>query len=67
MVVWVLLMALIKPDGEIDVNTRVYRSFMSCDAQADREVDLHRAKAFIRGNQAEGKLYVVCDKREVQH
>ena len=67
MIVWVLLTALIKPNGEIDVNTKVYRNYLSCDIEADRQVDLHRAKAFVRGDRSEGKLFVVCDKREVQY
>ena len=66
MIVWVLLTALIKPSGEIDVNTEVYRNNLDCNIEADRKVDIHRAKAFIRNNQNEGKLFVVCDKREVK-
>lgn len=67
MIVWVLLSALLKTNGEIDVNTEIYSSSAACNEEADRKVDLHRAKSFIKGVSKEGKLIVTCDARRVQH
>jgi len=66
MTVWVLLIALISPSGETDINTEVHRTEASCLAAAKAKAERHANKVYVGHRIVRSQLQMNCGIRIVR-